>query len=190
MSSIFIKKILLLFNYCIILFQDNLIKGEMMAIINGVDMPNFTKKEIPEFASKLMSKQILENVQKYRSILNRPFSISSAYGALFRFDGRKSSEHYVIVDPITDRLIKPSTAIDGFPYCNIFQAWTLALSSGLFGGIGVYFDTKNNHGDYGPMLHLDLRQNNLIWYRSNGIYYYPGKDTDFFTTLKYLLTAE
>jgi len=160
-----------------------------MAIINGVDMPNFTKKEIPEFAAGLISKQMLENIQKYRTIIRNPFNISLAYGALFRFDGRKSSEHYVIVDPTTDRLIKPSTAIDGFPVCDIFKAWSMALSSGLFNGIGVYFDTNNNHGHPQPMLHLDLRVSPLIWYRDKGEYFYPHKDKDFFLNLKILLNS-
>lgn len=151
-----------------------------MTIINGVDMPNFTHKEIPPDQALYMSRLILSGIQNYRNILGCPFSVSLVDGALIRFDGRKTSEHHVIINPESLRPVKLSRAIDGFPDCNIFEAWTKALSSNLFGGIGVYFDTKNNNGIPQPMLHLDLRSLPLIWYRAQGMYFYPHKDKDFF----------
>lgn len=156
-------------------------------LINGVDMLNFTHKEIPLSKAMYMDRLILSGVQNYRNILGCPFNISLADGALIRFDGRKTSEHYVIINPETARPEKLSRAIDGFPDCNIFEAWTKALSSNLFGGIGVYFDTKNNNGEPQPMLHLDLRSLPLIWYRDKGEYFYPHKDEHFFTKLNILL---
>jgi hypothetical protein len=151
--------------------------------INGVNMPNFTHKEIPPEKAQYMDWLILRHIQTYRDILGCPFSVSLAQGALIRFSGRKTSEHHVIVNPVTGPPVKLSRAIDGFPECNIFEAWSVALSSMLFGGIGVYFDTLNNHGVPQPMLHLDLRSAPLIWYRNHGVYYYPHKDENFFKRL-------
>ena len=154
-----------------------------MARINGVNMPNFTHKEIPPGIAEFINESILKSIQEYRYILGCPFNISLADGALIRFDGRKTSEHHVIIDPITEKPIKLSRAIDGFPDCDIFEAWTKALSCNLFAGIGVYFDTKNNHGIPQPMLHLDLRPFPLVWYRDDGQYFYPHRNKDFFQGL-------
>lgn len=55
--------------------------------------------------------------------------------------------------------------------------------SNLFGGVGIYFDTNNNHGKPQPMLHLDLRPVPLIWYRNNGKYFYPYGDKYFYENL-------
>jgi len=151
-----------------------------MAIINGVEMINFTHKEIPPYIAKYMSPKILSCIQWYREILGCPFNISLANGALTRFDGRKTSEHYVIVNQKSGEIEKPSRAIDGFPDCNVFEAWGKALSCNIFSGVGVYFDTKNNQGEPQHMLHLDLREKPLIWYRDGGKYFYPHKDKMFF----------
>ena len=73
------------------------------------------------------------------------------------------------------------SAIDGFPDCDPFEAWTKALSSKLFGGIGIYFDTKDNDGIEQCMIHADLRINPLIWLRDketikeNGGYMYDSE---------------
>ena len=158
-----------------------------MTIINGVDMPNFTHKEIPPVKAKYMDRLILSNTQFYRNILGCPFSISLNDDALIRFDGSNISMHYVFISPTTGDIVKLSRAIDGFPDCDIFEAWTKALSSNLFSGIGVYFDTINNYGKPQPLLHLDLRSIPLIWYRNKGEYYYPHKDRNFFKRLKGLL---
>jgi len=150
-------------------------------------MKNFSHKEIPINKAKFIDKDILIDVQAYRNILGCPFRISLADGALIRFDGRKTSEHHVIIDSISGKTTKLSRAIDGFPDCNIFEAWTKALSSNLFRGIGVYFDTNNNYGRPQPMLHLDLRSLSLIWYRDDGEYFYPHKDKNFFNNLRTLM---
>lgn len=156
-------------------------------IINNVNMPNFTDKEFPPEKANNMSRRVLKNIQKYRSMLNCPFSISLNDGALVRYNGRKTSEHRVILNPFTLFPEKLSTVVDGFPDCNIFKAWTIAISSGMFSGVGVYFDTKNNYGKPQPMLHLDLRPVPLIWYRDKGEYFYPHQGKDFFENLSILL---
>ncbi len=154
-----------------------------MAIINGVDMQNFSHKEIPQEKASFISKSILINIQKYRYLLGCPFSISMNSDALIRYDGNEKSEHYVKVE--NGNIIKRSTAIDGYPSCDIFKAWTIALSFNLFGGVGVYFDTTNNHGVQQPMLHLDLREKPLIWCRIDKKYYYPHTHKNFYSLLMY-----
>lgn len=157
-----------------------------MTVINGIDMPNFTHKEIPKSIEKAVDKRILMNIQEYRNILGCPFFISLDTRAIVRFDGRITSCHKVIVSPFDGTITKISTAIDGFPDCDSFKSWSKALSSNLFGGVGVYFDTNGNDGKPCPMFHLDLRPISLIWYRDDGKYFYPHKNKTFFKDLQNL----
>lgn len=131
-----------------------------------------------------MSQKILTHTQQFRDILGCPFNISLHPDALVRFDGWKGSEHYVIVNQETKKIEKYSNAVDGFPDCDIFDAWTMALSSNLFGGVGVYFDTWNNEGEPQPMLHLDTGPFPSIWCRIDEVYYRPHTDENFFKRLR------
>lgn len=137
-------------------------------IINGIDMPNFTVGEFPE-NPRLADSELLIAIQGYRDKLNNVFHISQAAGALARVTGRLTSKHRV---RIKDG--KLSTAIDGFPEGDIFKAWVIAINCGLWGGVGVYFDTSLKEKPT-PMLHLDLREEPLIWFRVDHKYHYPNK---------------
>ena len=67
-----------------------------MAIINGVDMPNFSESEFSE-DTKHADPILLTNTQKYRNIIGVPFNLSPVPGALARFDDEsKTSEHYAV----------------------------------------------------------------------------------------------
>lgn len=159
-----------------------------MAIINGVLMQDFKKTEFPEDPEKYAHVSLLQSTQNYRTILGEKFYISLANGALARFDGRMTSMHRILFD-VDGKIYKLSKAIDGFPDCDIFKAWTIAIGCGEFNGIGVYFDTKNNHGNLQPMLHLDKRINPLIWYRDKGVYSYPHHSDFFRRLLKLFIDA-
>lgn len=167
-----------------------------MAIINGIQMPNFEEHEFSEDPALYANITLLKNLQLYRDSLGKKIFPSQASGALARFDGRKKSMHFVRKQINRETLIdedypaKNSKAIDIFCECLIFEAWTIALSSGLFNGVGVYFDTKNNYGRPQPMLHLDLRPLPLIWFRDNGKYFYPHKNYDFFRNLMKLFEIQ
>jgi hypothetical protein len=126
-------------------------------IINGVNMPNFKASEFSEDPEENAHPHLLERLQKYRTILGKPVIPSQTPGALARFDDDSAgSMHYAVC--------RYSKAIDVFPDCDIFEAFIVAVRSGLFYGIGVYFDTHIN-GEYKPMLHLDLRPSLLMWYK-------------------------
>ncbi len=146
-----------------------------MATINTVKMKGFKKSEFSEDPNKFAHVRLLHALQEYRNVLDAPFYPSTADGALARFNKEAmSSQHYAKQ--------RRSTAIDGFPDTNIFEAWTKAIHSGLFGGIGVYFDTKRKRHAW-PMLHLDLRIKKLLWFRDEGEYRYSSEGAEFYMDL-------
>ena len=151
-----------------------------MAMINGVDMPKFSPGEFSEDPNKFAHPELLRKAQQFRTILRAKIFPSKAEGALARTSGNKTSWHFV--DDV-----KLSMAWDIFCNTHIFKAWTVALSCGLWKGLGVYFDTHGNNGKPWPMLHLDLRPKPLIWYRDDGEYFYPHTSKTFFYDLQTLL---
>lgn len=158
-----------------------------MSIINGVDMPNFTPGEFSENPNKFAHPELLINAQKFRTILGAKIFPSKSIGALARTYGSIESMHYIGKDKIVtkseDKYL--SKAWDIFCNTHIFKAWTVAVSCGLWTGVGVYFDT-NRSCHLWPMLHLDLRSSPSIWYREHGIYHYPNQSKTFFTDLQNL----
>lgn len=149
-----------------------------MTLINGIDMPKFTPYEFSENPDLYAHPDLLIGLQTYRNILGSIIYPSPVQGALARFNENHNSMHSVYKSG-NEGLSK---AIDVFCNTSIFKAWTVALNSNLWGGIGVYFDTKYN-GMVWPMLHLDKRNVPLVWFRSEGIYYYPHTTKDFYSEL-------
>ena len=123
---------------------------------------HFKESEFPAGELGLADPRIIQALDEFRHRLGKPIEPSPVKGALARPDGEaKGSRHYA-----HNRL---SDAVDVFPQCNIADAWLLAVTSGLFGGVGFYLDTKP-----GPLLHLDLREERLMWARIRGSYIYPA----------------
>ena len=126
----------------------------------------FEPSEFSEDPDVFAEPQLIININEYRNLLMSKVFPSPMGGALARFDDKaKGSEHYAVN--------RKSTAIDVFPEGSILNAWMVALTSRLWTGIGVHFDTtyKDKHW---CMLHLDNREKPLIWYRINEKdYYYP-----------------
>lgn len=153
-----------------------------MSIINGIDMPNFSPGEFSEDPNQFAHPDLLTNAQKFRTILNSKIYPSKSIGSLARSYGSKTSLHFVM------RIYGEnlSKAWDIFCDTPIFRAWTIALNCNLWGGVGVYFDTKGNNDQLWPMLHLDLRPHPLIWYRDKGEYFYPNTSKGFFEDLQEL----
>jgi len=151
-----------------------------MSIINGVDMPNFSPGEFSEDPNKYAHPDLLKYAQLYRTILKAKIFPSKVKGALARTSGSITSMHFVSNGSL-------SWAWDIFCNTHIFKAWTVALSCGLWSGVGVYFDTNGNNGEHWPMLHLDLRIKPLVWYRDNGEYFYPSTSESFYYDLQTLL---
>lgn len=130
--------------------------------IHGVTIKNFIKEEFPEdplFADP----KLLIALDYLRDFIGYPIMPSPVSGALARFNGSKTSRHYA-----QGRL---STACDIFINADSFESYSKILQSGLFKGIGCYFDTKYG-GKPHTMFHLDLRPKPLIWYRNLGSYTY------------------
>jgi len=139
-----------------------------MSKINEIEMPNFKPNEFPEDPNLYAHKDMLISLQETRTRLNKPIIISRANGSLARFgDGSSSSRHYA--------MNRYSDAIDFFPDCDPFEAFVVISSIGLWGGIGIYFDTELK-GLKKVMFHCDKRRQPLIWFRNNGKYYYPYMD--------------
>ena len=154
-----------------------------MAIIRGIIMPNFAIDEFPQGETEFASFRLLTALQEFRDILGEAISPSKVKGALARFDGSETSDHF------TDAM-KASTGIDVFCDCGIFRAWTIAVSCRLWDSVGVYFDTRDNNGDRHPMLHLGLRKKRAIWLRDNYVYGSPGGSDKLFYDKLMRLFAE
>ena len=129
-------------------------------------MQYFSASEFSE-DPKYADPRLLENLDTLRHLYGEPIFPSPVQGALARFDADdKESQHYAADGHV-------SRAIDWFPSGSVQKAWLFAVSSGLFGGIGIYFDTKYQ-GRRWPMLHTDIRDRTpaLLWYRLDGKYFY------------------
>lgn len=145
-------------------------------MIDWQKVPNFNKTNFPEDPDKYAAPQLLYNLQTQREIIGKPIIPSPVKGALARTSpNQESSQHYS--EPEMGILSK---AVDVFPVGDPLDNLFFALTSQLWGGIGVYFDTIYG-GKAWIMFHLDLRELGtghskncaLIWFRENGEYHYP-----------------
>ena len=131
-------------------------------MIDWLTIKHFKKSEFSESPDEHANPQLILSLDKYRRYLDQPIHPSPAPGALARFDANaKTSRHYAFG--------RKSDAIDVFCDVPIFKVWSIAINSRLWGGIGVYFDTKYCNNPL-CMLHLDLRSHQSLWFRNNGEY--------------------
>lgn len=142
--------------------------------IEWESLPYLSPQEFSENPDKRAQPDIIYSLHDYRSILGRAFYPSPTPGALARLrEEDKGSRHYAGKGRLSD-------AVDGFPAGNAANAFLVAITSQLFGGIGLYLDTHYDGREW-PMLHLDLRplgtdhaqETALIWIRQDGEYHYP-----------------
>ena len=130
-------------------------------------MRYFSPSEFPEDPNKHAEPLLLNNLDSLRHSYGELIYPSPVEGALARFDSASSdSQHFAGNGSL-------SRAVDWFPGGSVQKAWLFAVSSGLFGGIGIYFDT-HYQGRKWPMIHTDIRDRTpaLLWYRMDGSYYY------------------
>ena len=106
----------------------------------------------------------------FRDDISKAIIPSLADGALCRYtEEAKKSAHYAVG--------RQSTAVDVF-IPNAKPSWIFARAMLFgFGGVGVYFDTHNNHGNPETMYHFDIRhlvdnRKRTCWYRENKKYYW------------------
>ncbi len=138
----------------------------------------FAPDEFSENPNICADPYLIYALDKYRQILGKAVHPSPVKGALARFTGSPASRHFAAPSSSKPRL---SIAIDVFCETDIFHAWTTALHSGLWKGVGVYFDTQYKSQSW-CMLHLDRRPIQTLWYRDNKTYY-TQKDKNFWNNL-------
>ena len=150
-------------------------------MIDWNDIKHFSKDgdAWSEDPDQYASAELIKSLDAYRDVLGFSVHPSPVEGALARFDDDEgvspTSQHYVGgMRNRTSVTGKQSRAIDVFTTANVRTAYLAALTSRLFGGIGVYFDTRYRNRPW-CMLHVDLRNVNstVVWYRQKGEYYYP-----------------
>lgn len=143
-------------------------------IINSIEINNFSINEFPEDPVKFADPKLIINLDRLREFIGSAISPSPVKGALARFDiNAKNSQHYAVG--------RKSTAIDIFIDCDPLEAFVKILQSKLFNRVGVYYDTQYRN-ELHTMFHLDLKDQNLMWYRDDGKYYYSYQN-DFYSNL-------
>lgn len=144
----------------------------------------FKKDEFNENEIPLLSKYVVEELDKVRDILEIPIHISPVKGAVIRQNiEAKNSYHYFdasqnifgqAIDVFLESLI---------PFKNPIQILIKILGGSRFKGLGFYFDTFYKNEEK-MMLHLDLRHTPVIWFRENQKYFYANSDVNFLTNLE------
>ena len=154
----------------------------------GKELKNFSENE---FSENYMygSYKLFWNIQKQRDILGKRIFPSMAYGALARFSKEDEySKHF------SNKTTILSTALDWFTDGDPFQTWVSCITSGLWDGVGVYFDTNGNDGNPAVMFHTDFgRKNKAYWFRrwnsfKNESMYVNHNDNHFWNQLLYNFT--
>ncbi|MDY6910747.1 MAG: hypothetical protein SVM79_00070 [Chloroflexota bacterium] len=147
-----------------------------------LNIPFFDASEFPTNEVKYTDPHLFIALSKQRQIFDdflngctiRP---SRAAGALARLDGLETSQHFA-----KKNMSRLSCACDWFPGRgpSILQVFNLVVSSGLWGGVGVYFNKFSNSAwSKDIMLHTDLRPKDkypftFIWFDDKeGIRHYP-----------------
>ena len=134
-------------------------------MIDWTLIKHFKSSEFSENPDLHAESRLIETLDAFRDIVDKPIYPSPVEGALARFAGSEESRHYAIG--------RRSDAVDVFVDCDIREAWMTAFRSKLWGGIGVYFDTHFQDKPW-CMLHLDLREGTTVyWYRANHAYGHP-----------------
>lgn len=146
-------------------------------MINWQEIKFFSPDEFPKGESGYIDEGAIKRYVSARKITRVPWWPSKVPGATARFDGSETSRHFAV-----GRL---SDALDFFPGKEVDLPWFIfqLCSSGLFGGIGVYFDTKGFEMSSDIMFHVDCRPCimgfPLLWYRDNQKYYYVTNPKSF-----------
>lgn len=148
-----------------------------MSKINWGLTKNFKAKEWPGRVTRKMDANLFHELFKLRS--NVPswcgMTPSPIIEAHVRQEGtsRHSTENGMRLSDATDLFVSWKAL---WPIFKMAQQLS-------FGGIGLYLDTQLG-GKEMPMIHLDMRDNRLVWVRYNGVYYYYDNDPiEFFRVL-------
>ncbi len=152
-------------------------------IHDGNNIPNFSTAEFSEDVHLYAAPGLMIRAQDQRERLAAKMYPSPRAGALARFDTEsKTSMHFAV-----GRL---STALDWFSEASPFETWCKVISSGLWHGMGVYFDTEYKGMNW-VMFHTDYKRMSspVYWFRyktKKGPGWVDSKnDTQFWDKLDY-----
>ena len=132
-----------------------------------------------------------------RGKLKEPIHVSNVKGAVARYWGSKTSQHYVGLNQ--EEIVRKSTAVDvfieGIPFLNVIGI----IKAELFTGIGIYINTTGMDGEPWLMFHLDQRKDRsvtdpLVWIANKVYdstkkkwvtkYHYPQRDASLWSLLQ------
>jgi hypothetical protein len=123
-----------------------------MKKINWKDIVYFDADDFSEDPNSYCETEMIYRLDYFRMKYEQKIWPSPVSGATARFDGSKTSQHYV---DITKNIY--SKALDVFPEGYPIDVYNHALSLRLFNGIGIYLDTKGPDGLPWVMFHFDMR---------------------------------
>ena len=156
-----------------------------MTEINWDQVLHLSKNEFSE-NPKFAEPKLIYSLSQAREILSEKFFPSRATGALARFSGSSSSQHYSVS--------QLSRACDVFIEGKPIQNYLCLLSTGLFNGIGIYLDTSGNDGRPWIMFHLDIRRIGFkpnipfVWFstrtHNKNHYFYPQVKPEYWKLLQ------
>ena len=152
-------------------------------IHNGNNIPNFSTAEFSEDVHLYAAEALIIRAQDQRDRLGTPMYPSPRAGALARFGPKsKTSMHFA-----SGRL---STALDWFSGAPPFETWCKVISSGLWHGMGIYFDTEYKGMNW-VMFHTDYMRmgSPAYWFRygtkKEPVYVDSINDAQFWDKLDY-----
>lgn len=127
---------------------------------------------------QLMDGVLMERLYIFRELIGAPIMPSKVQEGHIRNSG--TSMHNI--NHTGDGSTGLSRATDWFTPGSSVSAFHTACACGLWGGVGIYFDTKRSSIQPGPMLHVDIRPrgNNappVRWFRHTP----PGEQQTYVT---------
>lgn len=138
---------------------------------NNGKLDHFSATEWPDHETTLahVHSGLILSLESFRhEFCDVPLTPSPVTAGWYRLDGSETSQHYAV-----GRL---SLAGDLFPKHDARRVFLLAMTCGLFTGIGFYNDTNGPDGTPKYMIHVDKRTKGgrVVWVRDNGEYLYPA----------------
>ena len=132
--------------------------------------------EFSEDPNKHAEPELIYSLGKLRKLLRTIMRPSPVKGALARFSGKTTTQHYAVG--------RKSTGSDQFIEGIPFEIYSKILFSRLFTGVGIYLDTKGPDGLPWVMFHLDIRKRDFpfIWIAKKE---YDPRKKEFRTFYKY-----
>lgn len=158
-------------------------------IYGGHELKNFSEDEFPNCELEYAEPNLLYRLQRQRDVFGAGIYPSKAPGALARFKPKgMTSKHYAEKPadiPGWEYTLKKSTAIDFFTELPPFEAYCKIISSELWDGVGIYFDTERD-GKPDVLYHTDYgRDDKAFWFRNAvGVYITQNTDVAFWGKLQ------